>query len=316
MVALRIVATTLIIGSFLLSTSSGMIGRASACGVTPGNSSDREGALFAQSASQILNRDFPGDDISFLLLDARTGAAIASRWEQPETAIPLGSLVKPFIALAYGEQHAFNYPTHFCRGTVTGCWRPGGHGTVNLSAAMAFSCNSYFRLLTANMTAADVAPVADRFGLEPPSANIYGSALLGLGDVSPTQNAQELQVQKSVTPQSASQWLISPLSMARAYLQLARRRDDRGVSLILDGMALSAREGTSAAVDQSLRYPSALAKTGTAPCTHNKHAPGDGYTAVLTPSDHPQFLLLVRVHGVPGSQAAKTAGQMLRDIEP
>jgi len=36
---------------------------------------------------------------------------------------------------------------------------------------------------------------------------------------------------------------------------------------------------------------------------------------VLTPAESPQILLMVRVHGVPGSQAAKTAGQMLRRIE-
>jgi len=35
----------------------------------------------------------------------------------------------------------------------------------------------------------------------------------------------------------------------------------------------------------------------------------------LTPPDNPQILLMVRVHGVPGAQAAKTAGQMLRRIE-
>jgi cell division protein FtsI/penicillin-binding protein 2 len=35
----------------------------------------------------------------------------------------------------------------------------------------------------------------------------------------------------------------------------------------------------------------------------------------MAPSDDPQILLLVRVHGVPGAQAAKIAGQMLRHIE-
>jgi cell division protein FtsI/penicillin-binding protein 2 len=36
---------------------------------------------------------------------------------------------------------------------------------------------------------------------------------------------------------------------------------------------------------------------------------------VLVPADNPQILLMVRVHGVPGAQAAKIAGQMLRRIE-
>ena len=103
--------------------------------------------------------------------------------------------------------------------------------------------------------------------------------------------------------------------MARAYLELVRRRDQPGVREILAGMAQSAEEGTGAQVDRALPFPGALVKTGTASCTHAKRASGDGFTVVMAPSDDPQVLLLVRVHGVPGAQAAKIAGQMLRHIE-
>jgi cell division protein FtsI/penicillin-binding protein 2 len=265
----------------------------------PDRADDPGTSLFAQSASQVLNRDFPSDDISFLLLDAQTGAVLASRWDHPETPIPLGSLVKPFTALAYGELHNFKYPTHICRGTMTGCWRPRGHGAVDLTSAIAYSCNSYFRMLTTSMTAAEFSPTAARFGLQPPAPEISGAALAGLGNHA-----------------LGNQWLISPLNMARAYLELIRRRDQPAVRLVLAGMAQSARQGTGAEVDRALQYSDALAKTGTAPCTHARHAPGDGFTIVLAPADQPQILLLVRVHGVPGAQAARTAGQMLRHIGP
>jgi len=250
-------------------------------------------SLFAQSAGQILNRDFPSGAISFLLLDAPTGRVLASRWDSPEAPIPLGSLVKPFTALAYGEHHGFRYPAHTCRGTATGCWLPRGHGNVDLSSAIAYSCNSYFRVLTAKMTAAEVSPTALRFGLEPPAPETAGAALAGLGN----------------------RWLISPLNMARAYLELVRRRDQPGIREVLAGMAQSAKQGTGAEVDRALPYPDALVKTGTAPCTHSQRAPGDGFVIVMAPSDDPQILLMVRVHGVPGAQAAKVAGQMLRRIE-
>jgi cell division protein FtsI/penicillin-binding protein 2 len=252
------------------------------------------GSLFAQSASQILNRDFPSEEISFLLLDARTGTVLASRWDDPQAPIPLGSLVKPFTALAYGEHHAFRYPGHICRGTATGCWLPHGHGDVDLPSAIAYSCNSYFRTLTANMSAVDVSPTAMHFGLEPPPAETAGPALAGLGN----------------------RWLISPLSMARAYLEFVRRRDQPGVRQILAGMAQSAEKGTGAEVDRALPFPDALVKTGTAMCTHAKRAPGDGFTIVMSPSDNPQILLMVRQHGVPGAQAAKTAGLMLSRLAP
>jgi cell division protein FtsI/penicillin-binding protein 2 len=288
MVAIRNFVLLLIVGVLALSTSHGSAGTAA---LDRANSPPT--SLFAQSAGPLLNRDFPSEAISFLLLDAHTGKVLASRWENPEAPIPLGSLVKPFIALAYGEHHAFRYPAHVCHGTASGCWLPRGHGNVDLSTAIAYSCNSYFRVLTAKMTAGDVSPTALRFGLEPPAAGTSGPALAGLGN----------------------RWRISPLNMARAYLELARRREQPGVNQVLAGMAQSARQGTGAEVDRALPYPGALVKTGTAPCTHSTRVPGDGFTIVLLPSDDPQVLLMVRVHGVPGARAAKIAGQMLRRIE-
>lgn len=249
--------------------------------------------LFEQSAAQTLSRNFTRTDISFLLLDAQSGAILASRWDDPERPIPLGSLVKPFTALAYGEAHAFRYPLHYCRGTATGCWLPRGHGQVDLTSAIAHSCNSYFRTLTANLTPSDIAPTATRFGVQSPPSDAPSSALAGLG----------------------SRWTISPLSMARAYLELLRRRNQPGVRQILAGMEESAEQGTGAEVDRALPYPDALVKTGTAPCTHGGHAPGDGFTVAMLPAHQSRILLMVRVHGVPGAQAAKVAGAMLRQME-
>lgn len=280
----------------ILLLSLGLLGMSSSgsAGPAPAVSPNRATAsLFAQSAVPLLNRDFPSADISFLLIDATTGRIIASRWESPEKPIPLGSLVKPFTALAYGEHHAFRYPMHICRGTSTGCWLPRGHGEIDLSAAIAYSCNSYFRDLTEKMTAADVVPTALRFGFDPPAPEARGPALAGLGNL----------------------WLTSPLNMTHAYLELVHNREMPGVPAILAGMSQSAKQGTGAAVDRSLPFPDALVKTGTAGCTHAHHAPGDGFALVMLPVDAPQILLLVRVHGVPGAQAAQVAGQMLSRLE-
>ena len=250
-------------------------------------------SLFAQSAAQALNRDFADANVSFLLLDSNTGQLLASRWEQPNLPIPLGSLAKPFAALAYGVQHEFRYPARTCRGTETGCWRPGGHGDVDLSSAIAFSCNSYFRYLTADLSAADVSLTASQFGLELPDPETSGAELAGLG----------------------SRWRISPLRMARAYVALVHTRQQPAIAEILAGMERSALQGTGAEVDRALRSKRALVKTGTAACTHPRHAPGDGFAVALAPAEDPRILLMVRVHGVPGSIAARTAGQMLRRIE-
>jgi len=53
-------------------------GRAGA--VAPDRAKDAESSLFAQSAVETLNRDFPSRDISLLLLDAHTGRVLTSRW--------------------------------------------------------------------------------------------------------------------------------------------------------------------------------------------------------------------------------------------
>ncbi len=281
MVAVRSIALLVTLTAIIVPPSSGRPRSGSA------------GTLFSQSAAEALNRDFPNSDISYLLLDANTDQVLTSRWERPDVPVPLGSLVKPFVALAYGEQHGFVYPLHKCRGVASGCWRPGGHGDVDLTAGIAYSCNSYFRVLTADLSASDVLATTTRFGIEPPDRGASGEALAGIG----------------------AQWRISPLRMARAYVELTRRRHDVSVMPILEGMVRSARRGTGAAVDRALRTHIALVKTGTAPCAHSPHSPGDGFTVALTPADDPKILLMVRVHGVPGSQAARIAGQMLRRIE-
>lgn len=249
-------------------------------------------SLFAQGAGQALNQDFPDPDISFLLVDAHSGDLLVSRWDRPDIPIPIGSLAKPFAALAYGAHHDFHYPPHTCRGSETGCWRPGGHGDVDLVSAIAFSCNSYFRVLTEGLNAGDLSQTADHFGIELPDASAAGMELAGLGP----------------------RWRISPLHVARAYLDLLQNRESPAVSQILAGMERSAQEGTGAEVDRTLGPGGALVKTGTAACTDARHAPGDGFALVFAPAQEPRIMLMVRVHGVPGSRAARTAGQMLRRI--
>jgi cell division protein FtsI/penicillin-binding protein 2 len=250
-------------------------------------------SLFAQSAVQLLDREFPDPNVSFLLLDAHSGALLASRWEDAQKPIPLGSLVKPFTALAYAAQHEYRFPEHVCRGEASGCWQARPHGSLNLVSAIAYSCNSYFRALAATLTGDQMLPVAEQFGLEAPSADLTGPPLMGLG----------------------TDWRISPLHMAHAYLELIHRQEQPAVREILTGMAQAASYGTGSSVDHALKHADALVKTGTAPCTHPRSAPGDGFTIALVPAAQPEILLMVRVHSVPGAVASATAASMLARLE-
>jgi hypothetical protein len=271
----------------------GRFGSAQSSIVRSSDSDAPSSALFLQSAGSKLQREFATRDLSFLLLDARTGNVATSHWDDPGRRIPLGSLVKPFTALAYAEAHDSQYPLHVCKGKASGCWQNRPHGELDVTAAIAFSCNSYFRALTANLTGEDLLPVARRFDLDAPDAALTGPALMGLG----------------------VRWLVSPLHLARAYLELYRRRDQPGVREVLAGMIRSAREGTGSAIGRALKHSGAMVKTGTAACTHIHSVPNDGFVVALVPASDPQFLLLVRVHGVTGATAALTAGRMLSRLE-
>jgi Penicillin binding protein transpeptidase domain len=290
MVPLRI-AAGLVLATVAIGT--GLSGRSGMPSVSAQDSSAPAKSLFSQSAVLVFKREFSSSDISYLLFDARTGALLSSRWEDPDKPIALGSLVKPFTALAYAETHQYQFPAHVCRGEATGCWQARPHGKLDLVSAVSVSCNSYFRELAANLTGEQLIPVANRFGLDPPDPALSGPPLMGLG----------------------VQWPISPLKMARAYLELYRRRDQPVVRDILAGMAQSARNGTGKGVGAAMMHADALVKTGTAPCTHHPAAPGDGFVVAMVPASQPEILLLVRVHSVPGATAALTAGRMLRSLE-
>ena len=247
-------------------------------------------SLFAQSAAALLQRDFASPEISYLVMEAKGGRVVAERWNDPQQPIPVGSLVKPFTAIAYARTHD-RFPEHACPGGRA-CWLPRGHGKLDIERAIALSCNAYFHALASELSPAEGQEQLRTFDLQLPAAGPTTEQMVGLDP----------------------SWKIAPLTIARAYLELARHPLDRGGHEVLAGMAESARAGTGRGVDRGLSGGAALAKTGTAPCTHGT-APGDGFAVALYPADAPSLLLLVRVHSVPGAHAAVVAGQMLHELQ-
>src|SRR6266849_7481397 len=178
MVSLRLAAGFLIA---VLAITDGLFGLSDATSPAQ-DSSPAAKSLFSQSAVLVLEREFTSSDISYLLLDARSGALLSSRWDDPARPIPLGSLVKPFTAIAYGETHENQFPSHICRGEASGCWQVHPHGKLDLITAISVSCNSYFRAMVENLTGEQLIPIANRFGLDPPDPALSGPPLMGLGD--------------------------------------------------------------------------------------------------------------------------------------
>jgi cell division protein FtsI/penicillin-binding protein 2 len=285
--------------------------------------------LYAQAASALLNRSFPSHRVEYLLLDLRTRQTVAVRWRGEEKPIPVGSLLKPFVALAYAELHADSsskaalprqFPNMRCRGKSDGCWRAGGHGSLTLEQALAESCNAYFLALARDLSASKTDPrtsadggmaaisrVSASYGLPAPPAE--SSARLG--------DEQMPAMLIGATPE----WRVSPMALAQAYATLATAPRSEAVRRLLSGMRLAASAGGTA-VRIGTHPGGVLAKTGTAHCVPDKDghaggciANGDGLVVVLTPAENPDLLLLVRKRGTTGAQAAELAGQMLSRLE-
>ena len=216
--------------------------------------------------------------VDSITLDIRTREVIERDWKDAERAIPVGSLVKPFTALAYSG----DFPVVTCTGKH--CWLKRGHGRVDFRKALAVSCNEYFLELARGVDAQTLAVVAAKFGIAAPGDDLPETKI-GLG----------------------TSWKISPVALAGAYAELASRSGEPRVREILDGLRMSAESGTSSAIGRGF-----FAKTGTAPCVSEPRDAGDGFTIVLAPAENPEKVLLVRVHGVPGAQAAKSARGILR----
>ena len=247
-------------------------------------------SLYEQSMGRILERKFPSPDVSYLVLETEGGTIVASRWEANDRPASVGSLLKPFTALAYARRHSFQYPTLVCRGTADRCWLPRGHGRVGVVQAIGQSCNAYFRVIASGINPDDLRSLLRGLEYHPAANGLAAEALVGLGE----------------------DFRISPEQIASAYCRLARQGAEPGVAELVRGMALSAQAGTASGVQAALGGKAILAKTGTAPCIHSPQAPGDGYVMALYPAESPRLAVLVRVHGVPGARAALVGGQVLR----
>lgn len=282
----------------------------------------QERDLYSQATAAMLDRSFPSHDVDYLLLDVPTRQVMAMRWSHAGTAIPVGSLLKPFVALAFAQLPAGSqtsnadsgdvFPAVVCHGKGDGCWRTGGHGSMHLEQALAQSCNAYFLALgRAIATTGDGSQMGEDALLQ--VAQVYG--LPGPPQLSDTNKMPAMLI--GVTPE----WRIQPEALARAYAALTTKVHDVTSMRLLSGMKMAAQSGGTA-VRVGKHTGGILAKTGTAPCVRLTNARedrcrenGDGLAVLMTPAESPTLLLLVRERGTTGAVAAGLAGEMLTRIE-
>ena len=222
-----------------------------------------------QTILRTLDAHFTGN---YLLLDVESKRVIGSSGFDKQTPIAIGSLIKPFTTIAYGESNGFKYPEFTCTGKD--CWLPKGHGHIHIGDAIAHSCNAYFLSIANQMNPVSLVDTLAKLNISPPSSEVEKKTLAGMG----------------------SAWKFDPHEILAAYAEVARRWAQPGMREAVAGMREAAKTGTARELGSF-----ALAKTGTAPCNRDS---GDGFAIALFPADSLRYALMVRVHNTTGARAA------------
>lgn len=222
--------------------------------------------LYRQSAAALLASHELGPQVNYVVLDVGSGQVAAAQWPSPDMPVSVGSLVKPFLAAA----HEGPYPRVQCDRSQ--CWK--NHGSVGLTEALAYSCNSYFLQLLHDVTPDELNPGLQSMGLPAIPSNASARTMIGLD----------------------GQWRVTPETLLRAFGRLG--------APVREGLELAARSGTMKAA----RQPEVWGKTGTAACTHHPREQGDGFALLWSA----EWAVLVRMHNTTGANAAPIAGEILR----
>jgi len=277
---------------------------------------------------------------AILLWDLARGEALAAVRVEVFTAPRcLGSLVKPFLLLAYLKEHCsdITFPPHEalacssradaspvpqagfelrpCVGRATSqcpveCWYKPGHGKLAMSRALAVSCNQYFYQVSKRTS---------------PPAFFRTLAALGLSA------SGDLASRAPVAPETMigldSTLRLAPLQVLEAYGVLVSGHPSRETgtlatpafahAILLDGLRLGPMEGTSALAQQALppNHP-LLGKTGTSPAFAGKRylkSRTDGWFLGFYPAAQPVLAVMVYYPGGLGARdAAPLGGQAIR----
>jgi stage II sporulation protein D len=256
----------------------------------------------------------------------------------------LGSLVKPFLLLAYLNERCGDLTSHPreaapcpagdessvsetppapvagsllrpCVGRATAqcpveCWYQPGHGKLEMSQALAVSCNQYFYQLSK---------------LTSPAAFFKVLAALGVSLGSEVAGAVFTRPETMLGLDSSLR--LVPLQLLNAYGALISGQTSAATqrfattafahAILLRGLRLSAAEGTSALAQRALPLHHALlGKTGTSPALlagRYSESKTDGWFLGFYPAVQPVLAVMVYYpNGLGAKDAAPLGGQAIR----
>lgn len=208
---------------------------------------------------------------------------IATLGAPVEKRLKVGSLQKPFLVRAWASMHPHEpVPRALCAPT-SGCWRPTGHGTLDLRGAIRESCNTYFRQMARETPPAAIREAFERAGFT------------WTGDVSDAE---------AIGLPGPAGFTVAPERLLSSYTDLVRtpwvERDDIRRELI-EGMKEAVQLGTAS----GLRLWGLLGKTGTVPALDGAPLRTSGFALIL---DDTGFAFLGLLRRGTGREAAIRAG--------
>ncbi len=235
----------------------------------------------------------PGAPVSADNFDAwiLTRGQIQTLGHPAEAQLAVGSLQKPFIARAWARSHPAGVTPRFTCTRNSGCWRPSGHGTLDLRGAIRESCNAYFRLL-----ARDTPPETIR-------ASFEAAGFSWMGEMSDAE---------AIGLKGPAGVRVAPDRLIESYVDLVRtpwtaREDVRRE--MLSGLKDAAEDGTAA----GLRLWGFMAKTGTVPALDGAALKTSGFAMIL---DNQGFAFLGLLRRGTGREAAIRAGAEIAKLRP
>ena len=211
---------------------------------------------------------------------------------QPEDdPLPVGSLQKPFLVRAWAKSHPSAVSPRFTCTPTSGCWRPSGHGTLDVRAAIRDSCNTFFKLLARETPQEAIQDSFREAGFE---------------------WTGELSEAEAIGLPGPALVRISPSRLLGSYVDLVRapwpEREEARREL-LAGLRDSAEDGTAS----GLRLRGFRAKTGTVPALDGAALKTSGFAMVF---DDAGFAVLGLLRRGTGREAAIRAGVEIEKLRP
>lgn len=257
-----------------------------------------------------------GFDGAAVIVDPRSGAVLAVVNPQlAQQAFPIGSAFKPLSAItAIEDGKAEQSLTSLCTGRAMlfnrefNCWIPNGHGRLDMTHALAQSCNIYFYRLGTRLSGQELARWAREFGFgqktgleSAPSESaghvpdvfpLHQSALFAAGD---TQDLLATPLQMAVfvsaIANGGSVYSLHSDSEAGADKLIRKVDAERGISVAKQGMELAVKDPAGTCHSLLNAGHSVAGKTGTAKEQNGMktHAWFIGYS----PVDEPEVAVVV-----------------------